>query len=207
LGGQFPIKRRAEAGSPNLMPELKTFQQKPVVLCLGVMLVAALILWAQGRVWWCQAGDPIPWSWSINSSHNSQHIIDPYSFTHILHGVIEFWLLSLLFRKVPLAWRLLMAVCLEAGWEILENSAYMIEHYRAATISLNYFGDSIVNSLSDITCCGLGFVLGNKLKFWKSLALFITTEAILVLTIRDSLIINLIMLIHPIEAIKVWQMG
>ncbi len=166
-----------------------------------------MILWIQGRVWWCQVGDWSPWSWTINSAHNSQHIIDPYSFTHILHGVLEFWLLTLIFRKVPPAWRLLMAVTIEASWEILENSTYMIEHYRAATISLNYFGDSIVNSLSDITCCALGFSIAYKLKFWKSLALFVATELILIFTIRDSLIINLIMLIHPLDAIKAWQMG
>lgn len=189
------------------MPEARLFQQKQVIFCLAIMAVAVVILWTQGRVWWCRTGDLVPWSWAVNSPHNSQHVVDPYSFTHILHGIIEFWLLSLIFRRVPLAWRLVMAVAIEASWEVFENSSYVIERYRAATISLNYFGDSIVNSLSDITCCAIGFGLGYKLKFWKSLALFVATETILILTIRDSLIINLIMLIHPVEAIKAWQIG
>jgi hypothetical protein len=182
-------------------------QRTPIYACLGVMFFAALILWGQGRVWWCQAGDYLPWSWTVNSAHNSQHLIDPYSFTHILHGIVEFWLLSLIFKRVPLAWRLLIAVGIEASWEVIENSSYIIERYRAATISLNYYGDSIINSISDIFGCATGFALGYKLKFWKSLALFIATELILIFTIHDSLIINLIMLIHPVEAIKAWQMS
>lgn len=100
-----------------------------------------------------------------------------------------------------------MAVSVEAGWEVIENSSYVIERYRAATISFDYYGDSIVNSLSDITCCAVGYVLGYKLKFWKSAVLFLATELVLMITIRDSLIINLIMLIHPIHAIRTWQTG
>ena len=173
----------------------------------AIMAVAALVLWTQGRVWWCQAGDYAPWAWNIWSTHNSQHLIDPYSFTHILHGVLEFWLLGLLFRKMPVAWRLVLAVAIEATWEMVENSSFVIERYRAATISLDYFGDSIINSISDIFCCGTGFVIAYKLKFWKSLAIFLTTEAILIVWIRDSLLINIVMLIYPIEAIKQWQMG
>jgi hypothetical protein len=124
-----------------------------------------------------------------------------------LHGVLEFWLIGLIFRKIPLAWRLVIAVMIEASWEVTENSTYVIERYRAATISLNYFGDSILNSMSDITACATGFTIAYKLKFWKSVALFLATEVILIATIRDSLIINIIMLIYPIEAIKHWQIG
>ena len=173
----------------------------------SIMALAAFILWSQGRVWWCQAGDYSPWTWNIWSTHNSQHLVDPYSFTHVLHGVLEFWLLSLVFRRAPLAWRLVMAVAIESTWEIAENSTFVIERYRAATISLAYFGDSIINSLSDITCCATGFVIAYKLKFWNALALFLATETVLILTIRDSLLINILMLIYPIEAIKHWQMG
>src|SRR5215210_4624220 len=163
-----------------------------------VVFVAAAVTMLRlgGRVWWCQAGDYAPWAWNIWSAHNSQHLIDPYSFTHVLHGILEFWLIGLIFRTMPLAWRMLLAVTIESTWEIVENSTYMIERYRAATISLDYFGDSIVNSLSDIFCCGMGFVIAYKLKFWKSLVLFAVTELILIFTIRDSLVINLIMLIY-----------
>lgn len=188
------------------MAEARLYDKKVVILCLAVMSVAALTLWLQGRVWWCRAGDFLPWSWTVNSTHNSQHVIDAYSFTHILHGILEFWLLSLVFPRVPLAWRLLIAVFIEASWELIENTDYVINRYREATISLDYFGDSIINSLSDIAGCAAGFGIAYKLKFWKSLALFVATELILILTIRDSLIINIIMLVYPVDAIKAWQM-
>lgn len=183
------------------------FEKKPVILCIVVMAVAAAILVWQGRVWWCQAGDMVPWSWDIWTTHNSQHVIDPYLFTHILHGVLEFWLIGLVFRRVPLAWRLLIAVIIEATWEVAENSSFIIERYRTVTLSLDYFGDSIINSLTDIVACATGFTIAYKLKFWKSLALFLATEAVLIVWIRDSLLINIVMLIYPIEAIKAWQMA
>jgi len=178
----------------------------PWLLMLGVIVAAVVILNIEGRVWWCQAGDYIPWSWDIWSQHNSQHLIDPYSFTHVLHGILEFWLIGLIFNRLPLAWRLLIAIVVESSWEVAENSTYVIQRYREATISLDYFGDSIINSLSDIVCCATGFLIGYKLRFWRSLALFLATEAVLILWIRDSLLINILMLIWPIDAIKHWQM-
>lgn len=174
---------------------------------LLIVVAAVVILQFQGRVWWCQAGDITPWSWNIWSTHNSQHIIDPYSFTHVLHGVLEFWLIGLVFRRMPLVWRLALAVFIESSWEVAENSAAVIERYRSATISLDYFGDSIINSIADIACCSLGFLIAYKLRFWRSLALFVITEILLIVFIRDSLIINIIMLLFPIEAIRSWQMG
>jgi len=179
----------------------------PWVVMFVVAMAAMATLRFEGRVWWCQAGDYWPWAWDIWSTHNSQHLIDPYSFTHILHGVLEFWLLGLVFRKVPVVWRLLIAVMIEGSWEIAENSSYVINRYRETTISLDYFGDSIINSMSDILCCATGFTIAYKLRFWKSLLLFAATEIILIFWIHDSLIINIIMLIYPIEAIKHWQMG
>lgn len=177
-----------------------------IVLCL-IVAAAITSLFFQGRVWWCQAGDMSPWSWDIWTTHNSQHIVDPYSFTHVLHGVLEFWLIGLVFRRMPLAWRLALAVFIESSWEVAENSATVIERYRSVTISLDYFGDSIINSIADILCCATGFVIAYNLRFWRSLMLFLTTEAILVFWIRDSLLINIVMLLYPIEAVKVWQIG
>lgn len=183
------------------------FQKTPVILCLAVFAVSAVLLVWQGRVWWCQAGDYSPWSWDIWTTHNSQHVIDPYLFTHVLHGILEFWLIGLLFKRMPLAWRLFIAVMIEATWEVAENSSFIIERYRTVTLSLDYFGDSIINSLADIVACATGFAIAYKLKFWKSLALFLATEAILIVWIRDSLLINIVMLLYPIEAIKAWQMA
>jgi hypothetical protein len=173
----------------------------------AIVLSAVVILNLEGRAWWCPAGDLVPWSWQIWSQHNSQHLVDPYSFTHILHGVLEYWLLGSLFPKLKPVWRLVIAVCVEASWEVAENSSYVIERYRRETISLNYFGDSIINSISDIICCTTGFAIAHKLRFWKSFAVFMLTETVLILWIHDSLIINIIMLLWPIDAIKKWQLG
>jgi Protein of unknown function (DUF2585) len=183
------------------------FDTKTVLACLVIAIAAVVVLNFQGRVWWCQAGDYTPWSWDIWTSHNSQHILDPYTFTHILHGVLEYWLIGLVFWKVPLKWRFVIGILIESSWEVAENTSYIINRYREETVSLDYFGDSIINSLADIASCALGFLIAHKIRFWKSLGFFLLTELILILTIRDSLIINLIMLLYPVEAIKLWQIG
>jgi hypothetical protein len=179
----------------------------PWAAIAAIVIAATVALNFQGRVWWCQAGDYSPWAWDVWSTHNSQHVIDPYSYTHILHGILEFWLIGLIFRRMPLAWRMSIAILIESTWEVVENTNYVINRYREATISLDYFGDSIINSLADIVCCGTGLVIAYKLRFWKSLTLFLATEIILIFWIRDSLLLNIIMLIYPIEAIKHWQIG
>lgn len=106
-----------------------------------------------------------------------------------------------------MAWRFFLAILIESSWEVAENTDYVINRYREATISLDYFGDSIINSLADIVCCGIGFLIAYQLRFWRSFALFIVTEIILLFTIRDSLLMNIVMLLCPIDAIKQWQMG
>jgi hypothetical protein len=174
------------------------------ILLIGAATTFTLSL--LGRNWWCEAADYTPWAWNIWSRHNSQHLLDPYSFTHMLHGVLEFWLIGLVFRRMPLAWRFALAILIESGWEVMENTNYMINRYREETISLDYFGDSIINSVADIVFCAFGFFAAWKLRFWRSAALFVATEAVLLLTIRDSLILNLIMLVYPLESIKTWQM-
>lgn len=182
--------------------------QRNTSIALPAIVFTAIVLLAwQGRVLWCEAGDYWPWSWTVMSRHNSQHIIDPYTFTHILHGVLEFWLIGLVFRKLPLAWRFVLAIFIESTWEVVENTSYIINRYREATLSLDYFGDSITNSLADILACALGFAIARKLGFWRSLILFVATETILIFTIRDSLVLNIIMLIYPVDAIKAWQIG
>ena len=172
-----------------------------------IVTTAVVALNLEGRRWWCPAGDLWPWSWDIWTQHNSQHLVDPYSFTHILHGILEYWLFGLLFPRMRLMWRFVLTVCVASTWEVAENSTYIIDRYRGETISLSYFGDSIINSLSDMACCVTGFFVAYKLKFWRSLALFLATEVVLIAWIRDSLLINIVMLIWPIEAIKNWQIG
>ena len=175
-----------------------------IIICVILMVIN---LYWQGRVWWCPQGDLIPWSFNINSPHNSQHLLDPYTFTHILHGVLYFGIITWLFKEMPLRWKFFLLVVVECLWEGVENSSFIIERYRAATISLDYYGDSIFNSLSDVLSCIFGAFLAYKLKFWRSLIFFVVIELILLLTIRDNLTINIIMLIYPIDAIKAWQMG
>lgn len=188
--------------------ESRKINRLPVVLSIAVTVLMALLLWWQGRIWWCKIGD---WAIYINaawgSSHTSQHLLDPYVFTHILHGVVFFWLTGLIFSKLAVEWRFLIATVAEAGWEIFENSDFIIEKYRANTASFDYFGDSIVNSIADVAACAAGFWIASKLGVWKSFVFFVLVELFLMLWIRDSLLINILMLIYPLDAIEHWQTG
>ena len=177
----------------------------PWLLILSIVVLTVVQLRFQGRIWWCNLGDYSLWSSDAWGSHNSQHLFDPYSFTHILHGALYFWLISLVFRKMRLTWQLFLAILIGCAWEVLENSNAVVEHYRTATLALNYFGDSVFNSFGDVLSSAVGFGIAYKLRFWRSLALFLLTEIVLLYWIRDSLLVNIILLIYPIEAIKIWQ--
>jgi len=131
--------------------------------------------------------------------------LDPYSFTHVLHGFLLCGLLALIAPRLSALWRLWLAVSIEALWELIENSEFVIRRYREQTAALGYHGDTIVNSLGDIFVCGLGFVLAQHLGFRRAFAVFVLTEVALALWIRDNLTLNIVMLIHPIDAIKEWQ--
>ena len=180
----------------------------PYLLAAAATAVSALLLSLQGRVWWCKHGDLRPFvteAW--NSPHTSQHFLDPYSFTHILHGVLFFWALTWLFPRWQRGWRFFLAVAAECSWELIENSAYVVEKYRANTASLDYFGDSVANSVGDVAACAAGYLIAKKLGAWRSLFFFLAVELILLIWIRDSLLLNVVMLLHPFEWIKNWQMA
>ena len=166
----------------------------------------AVTLRLMGRVWWCKGGEWSPWAGDIWSSHQSQHLVDPYVFTHILHGVMFYAGLRFLGQQ-RFQLQVLGAVALEALWEILENSPLIIERYRSVTISLDYFGDSVINSIADVVACTGGFFIAARLPWRWSVAFFVVTELILAAWIRDSLVLNIIMLTYPIDAIREWQMG
>jgi hypothetical protein len=166
----------------------------PLVAIVAVLVVTVFQLHSQGRRWWCACGQPNLWSGDPNGPHNSQHLLDPYSFTHVLHGLLFFWLFAWTCRRLPLAWRLLITVLVESLWEIVENSSFVIERYRAATAAAGYEGDSIGNSFGDILSCIIGFVVARYLGFWWSVALFLATEAVLLLWIKDDLLINVVIL-------------
>jgi len=177
----------------------------PWFAILVVFLGTALILHSQGRLWWCSCDYLLIWSGDPWSSDNSQHLLDPYSFTHLLHGFLLCGLLSLIAPRLSALWQLWLTVTIEALWELVENSEFVIRRYREETAALGYQGDTIVNSLGDIVICGLGFVLARRLGLRLTAALFVATEVALAILIRDNLTLNIVMLIHPIDAIKEWQ--
>jgi len=177
----------------------------------SVVALMCIVLSTQGRIWFCQWDSPLYlWSSDVWSKHNSQHLFDPYLFTHLLHGFIFLWGLQLVVHKIfgkklSFAWLLFFAVFIEAIWEVVENSKYVIELYRANTASLDYFGDSVLNSFGDILACAVGFVIAYALKLRWAIVVFLLVEIALILTIKDSLLINILMLVYPLEAIKIWQ--
>ncbi len=183
-------------------------RSRPVWLAIfAVLLVASYELHHQGRLWWCACGYLRLWAGDIWSAENSQQLLDPYSFTHLLHGFVFYWLLKWILPRLAPEWQLWLAITVEAVWEMVENSTFIIDRYRSTTAALGYQGDTVVNSLGDILVCGLGFLLARKLGSRRSLTIFILVELVLLFWIRDGLIFNIIMLIYPVDAIKTWQIG
>lgn len=174
---------------------------------VGLIVVAVVYLRLQGRVWWCACGRWFPVSVAVQSAHNSQHLFDAYSLSHVLHGILFFGILWLFRGWIGLAARAAIAAGLEIGWEMMENSPLIIDRYRAATISLGYTGDSILNSLGDVGSFVFGFYLARKLGLRGSIAIFLGVELLMLWLIRDNLALNVLMLLWPIDAIRRWQGG
>jgi len=172
-------------------------------VCVVLAMIALLRL--EGRSFICKCGHFAVWVSDWCSSNTSQQLLDPYSFTHILHGFLFFWLMLLLFKRLPGAWQFWLAVLLECTWEVIENSSFVINKYRTETAALGYEGDTIVNSLGDLTCALVGFLIARKLGFWRSVIVFLLVEVALTLWIHDSLLLQILMLVRPIAAIKAWQ--
>jgi hypothetical protein len=176
------------------------------------IFIAVLVLTAGIELWMGRSplgpdGKFGLWEGDIWSSENSQRFADPYSFSHLVHGMLFYGFLWLVARKLPVRYRLLIALAVEAGWELLENSPLIINRYREATIALGYTGDSVLNSLSDILMMTLGFLFAFRMRPRVTVAVIIAMEVGCVLWVRDNLTLKIIMLVHPMEAIKTWQMG
>jgi hypothetical protein len=185
--------------------------QWPRWLCAAaaaaILGAAAAAEFAMGRKLWGISGEPGFWSGNIRSSHNSQFMIDPYTFSHLTHGVLLYGFLWLAAKPLPRRARFVLAMALECAWEVFENTDLVIQRYRAETISLNYYGDSVMNSMCDILAAAAGFILAALLPARAALVAVIALEIALALWIRDSLLLNVVMLVRPIQAVRTWQLA
>ena len=178
-----------------------------VVIALAVAFCAMLVERAMGRVWVSKTGRLMLWNGVVASPENSQQVTDWYTFSHVIHGIGFYALLWLVARRAAVPTRFLAAVFLEAAWEVFENTPFVIDRYRTATIALDYYGDSVVNSVSDIGAMMCGFWLARRLPPWASVALVVVLEVFVVLMIRDNLTLNILMLLYPLDAVRRWQSG
>jgi hypothetical protein len=176
-------------------------------IAIGVLAaLAGVIAWhLLGRPWWCESGPGI-WSAAWRRC-TSQHLFDPYTLSHVLHGIMFFWMLQPLAQKITMPWRTLTALLLEIAWELLENSPIVIERYRQQTAALGYTGDSILNILGDIIASVVGIAFAARFS-WKAAAfVFVAFELLMLLMARDNLTLNVLMLLFPMEGIEQWQLG
>ena len=178
-----------------------------LLILFAIILATALIELSMHRLLISKSHHVRLWA-STNTSELSQQIADACSFSHILHGLIFYAGLRVAFRnRLPFAVCLIIAVSVECAWEILENTDFVIDRYRRSTASLDYRGDTVLNSLFDILFATLGFFLAARLPVRATIALFVAIELVSLLLIRDNLTLNVLMLLHPVPSIKHWQMG
>lgn len=187
------------------MTSVSTTKKTALAGAALMLAFVGVLLW-NGRTFFGNPGFGI-WTWAPASPATSQLLGDPYSFSHLLHGLLFFGALWLLRKRIPLSIRFLIATAIEMGWEILENTPFIIDRYRAGTASLDYYGDSIWNSLGDVGFMMLGFWIAHRFGWKWSLAAILAVELVMLLLMRDNLTLNILMLVYPVDAIRAWQLG
>jgi hypothetical protein len=182
---------------------------RTTLIVAGIILAAALALYLMGHPLICKCGYVKLWHFNVVSAENSQHLIDWYTPSHLIHGFLFYGALWLLSRFVPLsfAMRLILAVAIEAAWEVIENTDFVINHYREMTISLDYYGDSVINSVSDILVMVLGYFMAARLPVWLTVTIAIALELFVGAMIRDNLTLNVLSFVWPVDAVLNWQQG
>ena len=185
---------------------MKSIRISPAIW-LTILAVLGMIatLWIMGREPICKCGFVKLWHGEVVSAENSQHLSDWYTPSHLIHGFAFYFLLWLFARRLTIGWRLLIATLVEIAWEILENTDAVIERYREVTISLDYYGDSILNSTADVAAMMVGFWMAMRLPVWLVIALTVLFEVVTMVYIRDGLALNIIMLLYPLASIAEWQ--
>ncbi|MGH6734561.1 MAG: DUF2585 domain-containing protein [Methyloceanibacter sp.] len=171
----------------------------------AILIAAGAALYAMGHPLICKCGYVKLWHFQVVSAENSQHLIDWYTPSHIIHGFLFYALFWLVAPKLSFGTRLILAVAVEAGWEVFENTDFVINHYREATISLDYYGDSVLNSVSDILFMILGFCLAAVLPVWLTIVLAVALEVFVGAMIRDNLTLNILMFVWPLDWVLEWQ--
>lgn len=189
------------------MPETgqAVWTRRTVAIAALLFVIFGVALYFESRPAWCKTG-PAIWA-AAWTNCTSQNFLDPYSFTHVLHGIIFYWLLRPLADRVSLPWRLVFALSMEIGWEVLENSPWVIERYRQDTAALDYTGDSVLNAFGDVASTVVGFVVAATLSWKVSVAIFVVIELCLLFVARDNLTLNVLMLVHPSDTIRDWQLS
>jgi hypothetical protein len=178
-----------------------------VALAACFVALQALVLAAMGQPLICACGSIKLWQGVVMSAENSQHLTDWYTYSHIIHGFGFYLLLWLVAPRLPIGLRFVFAIGIEAGWEMIENTPFIIDRYRETALAQGYFGDSVINSVCDTLACGLGFYLARILPTWAPIALTVAMELFVGVMIRDNLTLNIIQLIAPSDVISAWQAG